>query len=236
MVLRDEQWARIGPLLPGKVGDPGRSAADNRPDNRPDNRGFVEGILWIARVGAPWRDLPEKYGNSVFKRFRRRANNGIFDRVFETGFLRSYRRMPISNTGSSMERLSGCISTVPAPGGIQNQTIGRSRGVTTKIVALVNALGNLVRFVLLPGQRHDSVGVAPFSTIAISPLCGPIKPWTPMRSGPIWTTAAAVIPPKANRVIPIACDLEMYKWRQLGKLLLQTQAVPPYRHAVRQNR
>lgn len=36
-----------------------------------------------------------------------------------------------------------------------------------------------------------------------------------MRSGPIWTTAAAVIPPKANRVIPIACDLEMYKWRQL---------------------
>src|SRR5689334_13532986 len=40
--------------------------------------------------------------------------------------------------------------------------VGRSRGgLTTKIVALVDALGNLVRFVLLPGQRHDSVGVAP---------------------------------------------------------------------------
>jgi transposase len=77
MVLRDDQWAQIAPLLPGKVGDPGRSAADNRL--------FLEGVLWIARVGAPWRDLPEKYGNwnSVFKRFRRWANNGIFDRVFE---------------------------------------------------------------------------------------------------------------------------------------------------------
>ena len=47
-------------------------------------------------------------------------------------------------------------------GGTQNQAIGRSRGgLTTKIVALVDALGNLTRFLLLPGQRHDSIGVAP---------------------------------------------------------------------------
>src|SRR5450432_4718110 len=45
--------------------------------------------------------------------------------------------------------------------GTQNQAIGRSRGgLTTKIMALVDALGNLIRFVLLPGQRHDSVGAA----------------------------------------------------------------------------
>ena len=44
--------------------------------------------------------------------------------------------------------------------GTQNQAIGRSRGgLTTKIVALVDGLGNLARFVLLPGQRHDSAGV-----------------------------------------------------------------------------
>src|SRR3712207_8024990 len=49
-----------------------------------------------------------------------------------------------------------------ARGGTQDQAIGRSRGgLTTKIVALVDALGNLVRFVLLPGQRHDSLGVQP---------------------------------------------------------------------------
>jgi hypothetical protein len=47
-------------------------------------------------------------------------------------------------------------------GGTQTQAIGRSRGgLTTKILAVVDALGNLGRFILLPGQRHDSVGVEP---------------------------------------------------------------------------
>src|SRR3954465_11813153 len=55
MVVRDDQWERIAPLVPGKVGDPGRSGTNNRR--------FVEAVLWIARVGAPWRDLPEGYGN-----------------------------------------------------------------------------------------------------------------------------------------------------------------------------
>ena len=75
-VLRDEQWERIAPLLPGKVGDPGRSAADNRL--------FVEAVLWIARTGAPWRDLPSGFGNwnSAFRRFRRWAKKSVFEAVF----------------------------------------------------------------------------------------------------------------------------------------------------------
>jgi|SRR5580693_8987424 transposase len=62
-----EQWERIAPLLPGKEGDPGRPGGDNRM--------FVEGVLWIVRTGAPWRDLPHCFGNwvSVWKRFRRWA-------------------------------------------------------------------------------------------------------------------------------------------------------------------
>jgi transposase len=48
--LRDEQWKQIEGLLPGKVGDRGRSAADHRL--------FVEAVLRIARTGSPWRDLP----------------------------------------------------------------------------------------------------------------------------------------------------------------------------------
>jgi transposase len=77
MVLRDDQWERIAPLLPGKPGDPGRSAADNRL--------FLEAVLWIVRVGAPWRDLPAGFGNwnSVFQRFRRWAKSGVFDRIFQ---------------------------------------------------------------------------------------------------------------------------------------------------------
>src|SRR4051812_16516697 len=76
MVLRDEQWERLAPLLPGKVGDPGQSAADNRL--------FLEAVLWVARVGAPWRDLPESFGkwNSVFQRFRRWARRGVFEQIF----------------------------------------------------------------------------------------------------------------------------------------------------------
>lgn len=43
-LLRDDQWARIEPLLPGKVGDRGVTAKDNRL--------FIEAVLWIARTGA----------------------------------------------------------------------------------------------------------------------------------------------------------------------------------------
>lgn len=75
-VLRDDQWERIAPLLPGKAGDPGRSAADNRL--------FLEAVLWIVRVGAPWRDRPECFGNwnSVFQRCRRWVRSGVFETVF----------------------------------------------------------------------------------------------------------------------------------------------------------
>ena len=73
--LRDDQWARIEGLLPGKQGDRGRSAADNRR--------FVEAVLWIARTGAPWRDLPPELGpwNSVYVRFRRWARRGVWQRL-----------------------------------------------------------------------------------------------------------------------------------------------------------
>lgn len=76
-LLNDAQWGRIAPLLPGKVGDPGRSGEDNRL--------FVEAVLWVVRTGVPWRDLPERFGKwgSVWKRFRRWAEKGVFERIFE---------------------------------------------------------------------------------------------------------------------------------------------------------
>ena len=74
--LRNDQWGRIAHLLPGKPGDRGRTAADNRL--------FVEAVLWMARSGAPWRDLPEEFGpwNSVYKRFARWQKRGVWERVF----------------------------------------------------------------------------------------------------------------------------------------------------------
>jgi len=76
-ILNDERWERIAPLVPGKEGDPGRSGEDNRR--------FVEGVLWIMRTGAPWRDPPPHFGKwgSVWKRFRRWAVKGVFERIFD---------------------------------------------------------------------------------------------------------------------------------------------------------
>lgn len=73
--LTDAQWERIADLVPGKVGDAGRTAADNRL--------FVNGVLWVLRSGARWGDLPERYGKpkSVHKRFSRWAKTGVWERV-----------------------------------------------------------------------------------------------------------------------------------------------------------
>jgi transposase len=73
--LNEAQWRRIEAMLPGKAGDPGRTA---------DNRLFVNGVLWVLRSGAHWHDLPERYGKwkSVHTRFSRWAKAGVWERVF----------------------------------------------------------------------------------------------------------------------------------------------------------
>ena len=60
----------------GKANDRGPTA---------DNRMFIEAVLWIARTGSPWRDLPKEFGkwNSVFQRYRRWSKEGRFTRIFE---------------------------------------------------------------------------------------------------------------------------------------------------------
>ena len=74
--LTDGQWSRIEGLVAGKQGDRGRSGADNRL--------FVDAVLWTARTGSPWRDLPAEFGNwnSVFQRFRRWAKKGVWESLF----------------------------------------------------------------------------------------------------------------------------------------------------------
>lgn len=73
--LTDEQWDRIKDLLPGKPGDPGRSGENNRL--------FVDAVLYIAKTGTPWRDLPERFGNwnSIWRRFDRWCENGVWEAI-----------------------------------------------------------------------------------------------------------------------------------------------------------
>ena len=76
--LRDDQWKRIEPLLPGREGHVGVTARDNRL--------FVEAVLYRYRAGIPWRDLPERFGDFrvVHTRFSRWSRSGVWERVFQT--------------------------------------------------------------------------------------------------------------------------------------------------------
>jgi putative transposase len=75
--LTDEEWTLIEHLLPGREGDPGAHGENNRL--------FVDAVIWITRTGAPWRDLPERFGewNSVYQRFNRWSKSGVWERVFQ---------------------------------------------------------------------------------------------------------------------------------------------------------
>ena len=75
--MTDEEWLRIEPLLP-----PENTGKQGRP--RKDNRIIMNGIVWLARSGAPWRDLPERYGSwkTVYSRFRKWIDDGILDNIF----------------------------------------------------------------------------------------------------------------------------------------------------------
>ncbi|WP_438383572.1 transposase [Asaia sp. BMEF1] len=76
--LTDREWAMIGPLLPPERGRWARPAGDYRR--------FLNGMLHVLRVGCPWRDMHERYGkwNSVYVRFRRWAEQGVWDALLQT--------------------------------------------------------------------------------------------------------------------------------------------------------
>ena len=71
--IKDEDWERIKDMLPGQRGDPGVTAKDNRL--------FINAVLWIGKTGAPWRDLPGRFGpwGTAWRRFDRWARKGVFE-------------------------------------------------------------------------------------------------------------------------------------------------------------
>ena len=76
--LTDAQWVIIGPVLPPERRRRARPAQDNRR--------YLNSMLYVLRVGCPWRDMHERYGlwNSVYVRFRRWAEQGVWDALLET--------------------------------------------------------------------------------------------------------------------------------------------------------
>ena len=97
--LSEEEWKHIESLLP-----PERTGKRGRPAK--DNRTMLNGMVWLARSGASWRDLPERYGpwESVYARFCKWRDEGLFQRVFDE----------LSFEEADMEELSLDSTTVRA--------------------------------------------------------------------------------------------------------------------------
>lgn len=76
--ITDDEWSRVKDLLP-----PDDTPGRGRP-SRP-NREILNGILWIIKSGAPWRDLPERFGpwQTVYDRFNKWSKSGVFEKIFE---------------------------------------------------------------------------------------------------------------------------------------------------------
>lgn len=77
LALSDAAWGRMAPLIIGRADQSGSTGRDNRM--------FVEGVLWVVRTGAPWRDLPDVFGdwNSVLRRLSGWSAKGVWWRIFE---------------------------------------------------------------------------------------------------------------------------------------------------------
>ncbi|WNK19427.1 IS5 family transposase [Halomonas piscis] len=212
--LRDDQWERIEHLLPGKASDCGVTAKDNRL--------FVEAVLWIARTGAPWRDLPESFGrwHTVYMRYNRWSRKGVWQRIFDT---------VADDPDLEQLMIDGSIVRVHQHGASKKNTqdveaMGKSRGgLSTKIHAAVDALGNPVRLVLTPGQASE-YGAAPALLEGFSPqavLGDKGYDSTALRDMIQAAGAEPVIPPKKNRLARIEVDWHCYQDRNLVERFFQ---------------
>jgi len=146
--LSDRQWDQIQNHLPLETGRRGRPAKCDRL--------MVNGILWILRTGAPWRDPPDSYGpwNTVYTRFSRWSEQGIWRDILNilSRFSDDEARMPDGGVIRAHQHAAG------AAWGQEEQALGRSvGGFSTKIDAPVDALGYPADICLTAGQVHDSV-------------------------------------------------------------------------------
>jgi transposase len=180
-------------------------------------RRFIEGVWYIARSGCQWRLLPEYYGNwrAVHMRFKEWSDKGIWQQLFESMHTGADKQEVMID--ATIVRAHACSAGYKK----DSQTLealGRSKGgFSTKIHALVDALGNPLKFILIPGQRNDI-------TQAES-LLEEIKNSTVIADKGYDSNAlleaidnqnsVAVIPPKKNRKIQRKYDVYIYKERHL---------------------
>jgi len=128
--LSEAEWQLLKALLPAERGRKSRPSGDNRP--------IVNGILWRIRTGAPWRDLPEKYGKwmTVYQRFRRWSEAGIWEAVATT-----LARAMADNRHHSIDSttIRGHVSAAGAKGGLNDKLLA-ARGAGSPVKFIVSVL------------------------------------------------------------------------------------------------
>lgn len=95
--LTDSQWERIVPHLPPVLGRPGVN-----------DRLFLDGVLWIAKTGSPWRDMPEHLGAwaQVYQRFARWSDRGHFNSLFVALQDPDYEQLMVDSTSCKAHQAS----------------------------------------------------------------------------------------------------------------------------------
>ena len=203
--LRDAVWASLHARL-GAIPGIWKKDAERL-------RRFVEAVAFVLRTGVAWEDLPERFGkpNSLYRRYRRWSQRGIWDELFTAGVPEdALETVLVDATITKAQRFAS-----GARGG-DVEDLGRSRGgLTTKIHALVDGLGRPLCFLLTPGQAADCPRAeALFDGIAFRRLIGDrgydtdaIRAWCAERG------IEVVIPSKRNRKVEIPHDRDRYRTR-----------------------
>src|SRR5229473_3420740 len=202
--LADFEWAAIRPMLPNKP----------RGVPRVNDRRVLNGIFWVLRSGAPWRDLPEAFGpyTTCYNRFVRWRRAGVWSRIIDS--LASTHDTAVQMIDTSIVRVhqhGACITKN------QRQSMGRSRGgLTSKIHAVVDSNGLPVRLALSPGEAHDvRLAGKLLSRLKSGSMLladrGYDADW--IRELAMKKGAWANIPPKSNRGDPICFSPYLYRAR-----------------------
>jgi transposase len=204
--LTDHEWAAIKPMLPNKP----RGVA------RVNDRRVLNGIFWVLRSGAPWRDLPESFGPSTtcYNRFVRWRRAGVWGKIMNG--LAEAHDVAVQMIDTSIVRVhqhGACITRN------RRQSMGRSRGgLTSKIHAVVDTNGLPVRLALAAGEAHDNrlAGSLLSGLKSRSMLLadrGYDADW--IRAIVTKRHAWANIPPRRNRNEPISFSPHLYRARNL---------------------
>lgn len=203
--IPQDQWERIEGLLPGRPGNHGGVAKDNR--------GFINAIWYVAKTGIPWRDLPERFGkwDTVFHRFNEWCKKGVWLRVLAAVQDPDLEWLMLDSTVIRAHHHAAGMN-----GGGNDQALGRSRGgFGTKIHLAVDSLGNPVSIHLSPGQDAD---ITHAETLLGNHEPGAVLADKGYDSNAFVAVvegrgAEVVIPPKSNRLEPREYDAVVYKER-----------------------